>query len=99
MEHMSPAKEFKWEVRVVLINKTGLHSRPVGAFNRVAKMFKSDIKVICKDKDADGKKTLPLLNLNANKGDTLDIIAIGPDAFDAATELKKLVENKFGEPE
>lgn len=101
MEPVSPAKEktFKWDIRVKLQNKTGLHSRPLGAFTRVAKMFQSVITVKYGDQEVDGKSFLNLMRLNADKGATLEIIAVGVDAFDAATELKKLVENKFGEPE
>jgi phosphocarrier protein HPr len=86
-------------VVVTLRNKVGLHSRPAGAFARIAKGFSSSISVTYRDKEVDGKSLLGLLSLDAYQGAFLAIQATGTDAIDAVGALREVIRNSFGEPE
>jgi phosphotransferase system HPr (HPr) family protein len=86
---------------VTVINPEGLHLRPAGLFAQLASQFDSKIEVI-KDGDRfDGKSTLALLTLVAEKGTQFTIEAVGHDADDAIGALVNLVERGFprGEPQ
>jgi phosphotransferase system HPr (HPr) family protein len=87
------------EIVLTLGNKVGLHARPAGAFVRVAKEFKSDIRVTHGDKQANGKSILSILSLGAEHGSVVKIAAAGDDATQALEALKQLAENNFGEKE
>jgi len=87
------------EITITLMNKTGLHARPAGAFVRVAKQFQSDVKVVHNGKEANAKSILSVLSLGAERGSAIWIKADGPDADDALRAMQDLVANKFGEPE
>lgn len=85
---------------VALTNKVGIHARPASAFVRVANAFQCEIKVSVPGKlDADGKRLMTLLALNAGRGTLLTIEADGDDADKAVQALHELVQAKFGEPE
>jgi phosphotransferase system HPr (HPr) family protein len=87
------------KIAAVLGNRVGLHSRPAGAFVRVAKGFRSSVKVVYGDKEADGKSILSILSLEANKGAFIAIEASGEDAREAVRALHKLIQDNFGEPD
>jgi phosphocarrier protein HPr len=86
-------------ITVQLINKVGLHARPAGALVRVAKQFRSDIKVTHGAKTANAKSILSVLSLGAEGGATIALEATGDDADLALAALKALMDNRFGEPE
>jgi phosphocarrier protein HPr len=88
------------QVEVALINDEGLHARPASIFSKAAFKFKSDIKVYKngnKDKIYNPKSILSVLSMGGVKGDKLLITAEGADEDIAIKELKKLIDNKFGE--
>jgi phosphocarrier protein len=84
---------------MTLRNRVGLHSRPAGAFVRVAKEFKSRIKVTLRDKEADGKSILAVLSLEAEQGAFIEVEAAGADAPEADRALHALVIAQFGAPD
>lgn len=81
-----------------LINETGLHARPAALFVAEARKFDAEIKV------SNGvigpvaaTSSIGLATLNARKGDTLTLIATGPDAQAAVDRLAEFVNEGFGE--
>ena len=84
-------------VKVTITNKLGLHARPAMAFADTAAQFKSDIHVIKAGNKFDGKSIMNLMMLAATQGTELEIAATGPDADEALSALKKLVESQFDE--
>jgi phosphotransferase system HPr (HPr) family protein len=84
---------------LTLRNRVGLHSRPAGAFVRIAKGFSSSIKVTYADKEADGKSILSILSLEAGQGAFIAVEAVGIDAPQAVQALRELVRDNFGEPD
>jgi phosphotransferase system HPr (HPr) family protein len=84
---------------LTLRNKSGLHGRPAGAFVRVAKAFRSDIHVNYRDKKANGKSILSLIQLDAWQHAFISLSATGEDAAAAMDALRDLIRTNFGEPE
>jgi phosphocarrier protein HPr len=87
------------EETVILVNKVGLHARPASAFVQTAARFASTIQVRCDGRVADAKRILQVLQLGAERGAALHIVAEGPDAAEAVAALRELVAGRFGEPE
>jgi phosphocarrier protein HPr len=94
-DHAKGALQAK--VIVPLTNRVGLHSRPAGAFVRVAKGFRSNIRVTYGEKEVDGKSILAVLSLEANQGAYIGVEAVGDDAREAVDALRALIRDKFGE--
>lgn len=82
---------------VVIQNKLGLHARPAMAFVDAANGFNSDIRVHKGEQTVDGKSIMQMMMLAATQGTQLIIEAIGPDAANAITALRQLVDGKFSE--
>ena len=81
--------------KVMIINETGLHARPVTLVVSLASKFKSDIKVQKKERIVNAKSIMGLLSLGIMKNEEITIIAHGEDELDAITFLKALVEKPF----
>lgn len=84
-------------VQVTITNLLGLHARPAMAFVDAASGFTSDIRIAKGDQSVDGKSIMQLMMLAATQGTKLEITAKGPDADDAISSLRDLVNRKFGE--
>lgn len=87
------------EETVSIVNKVGLHARPASAFVQTAARFASSIQVRYNGRNADAKRILQVLQLGAERGADLHIVAEGPDAVEAVAALSELVAGRFGEPE
>ena len=79
--------------RCTLANASGLHLRPIQAFVEEALRFKSEV-TIAKDCSpaVNGKSSINMLTLAAEKGAGLTVEVIGPDADKALEALKKVLE-------
>jgi len=76
---------------VSVVHRQGLHARPASLFVQRAKRFESRVTVKKGRKIVDGKSIMGLLTLAAKQGSRISIIADGPDATDAVSELVALV--------
>lgn len=79
------------EVRLKILNKSGLHARPAAIFVQQAKAFTSKILIRKAGKSADSKNILQLLSLGIDMGDEIELIADGPDEDKAIEQLSKLI--------
>ncbi|MBI2970592.1 MAG: HPr family phosphocarrier protein [Gammaproteobacteria bacterium] len=84
---------------VTLINKLGLHARAAASFVKIASGFDCDISVANNGKKVSGKSIMGMMMLAAAKGNTIEIVASGPEEEAAVAELESLVLNRFGEDE
>jgi len=84
-------------VDVVIGGSAGLHARPATMFADVAKRFQADVRVAHNGKTANGKALASLLRLGAAGGQTIRIVADGPDADAALAALRDAVESGLGE--
>jgi len=81
--------------RVEIVNTYGLHMRPSTRFVTLARSYQSEVWVHFRGVRADGKSILEMTSLAAERGTTLDLEAIGPDAEEALNALAELVAAGF----
>jgi len=84
-------------ITVTIRNRLGLHARPAMTFVETAGQYQSDIKVSRDDQTVDGKSIMQMMMLAATAGAKLEIKAEGPDADEAISALKDLVDRGFDE--
>jgi phosphocarrier protein HPr len=95
------------EATVTLSNKKGLHARAAAKFVKVGGQFDAKVLVAkvagagvvagSEPLESSGGSILGLMMLGAECGATLRVRAEGPQAEEAAKELRKLLEERFGE--
>ena len=85
------------EREVRIRNKLGMHARAAVKFVQTANTFKSEVKVVKDDQEANGKSIMGLLTLVAAHGVTMTIVCDGDDAAAAVNALAELVGTGFGE--
>jgi PTS hybrid protein len=84
-------------VELVLRNEVGLHARPAALLVRTIASLKADVTVYHNGQQADARSVLALMGLSASGGDTIKVVADGPDAAEALRRIGKLVEIEFEE--
>ena len=77
--------------RVTIGHDHGIHARPAALIANLAKSAAAEITVAVRERKANAKSAVALMSLGAQRGDELTLVASGPDAAKAVTELKKLV--------
>ena len=92
--------------RVTVLNPPGLHARPASVLAARARQFAADIELVLVDAGTgraaevgtrvDAKSILDVIVLGAAQGATLDVIAVGADAAEAAEALETLFATSFG---
>ena len=85
------------EREVQVKNRLGMHARAAVKFVQTANTFKSEVKVVKDDQEANGKSIMGLLTLVGAHGVTMKIVCEGDDAPAAVTALAELVDTGFGE--
>jgi len=92
-------QDFDQFVDLTITGGSGLHARPATAFAEIAKGFAADIRVRHGDKVANGKSLMSLLQLGADEGSQIRIMARGTDAATALQALKAAVAEGLEEEE
>ena len=87
------------QTQLTIINKLGLHARAAAKFVSCASAFSSSIQAGKDGRLVDGKSIMSVMMLAAGKGTVLDLKIDGRDEEAALEALKKLIENRFDEPE
>ena len=82
-----------------IVGSAGMHARPATVFADLAGQFESDIRVQYGTKIANGKSMAAILKLGTPGGQTIRIIACGPDAEPALKALKEAVDSGLGDVE
>jgi phosphocarrier protein len=82
---------------IVIPNKKGLHARASAKMVEAAARFKSTITVSKGGQSVDARSVMGLMMLGAPLGTEVEIAAEGPDAEEAITAIRALIEAKFGE--
>ncbi|MDF3003437.1 MAG: HPr family phosphocarrier protein, partial [Bacillota bacterium] len=59
--------------------------------------FKSEIKLISKEKSYNAKSIISILSMGAKKGAEIRVEASGPDEQEAVERLADMIESGFGE--
>jgi phosphotransferase system HPr (HPr) family protein len=81
--------------RVEIVNAHGLHMRPAGKFVELARSSRSEVRVRCRGVEADGRSILDMTTLAAERGETIELEARGPDAEAVLDALADLVSAGF----
>jgi phosphocarrier protein HPr len=85
------------EIEVTIRHKAGLHARPAALFVQTASKFKSELRVIKNERQADAKSILSVLTLGAGQGAVVKLMANGEDEDQAIQTLLKLIAGNFGD--
>ncbi len=87
------------EAKVTLINPLGLHARAAAKLVKLAVNYESSITISRpnKQKSADARSILSVLELGAKQGTELLVSADGIDANEAILAAAELIESGFGE--
>ena len=90
---MTPTKSLE----MVIPNRLGLHARAAAKLVQLANQFAARITVEKEGELADAKSIMEVLMLAAAKDSHVVITAEGKDEDVALDEIRRLIENKFGE--
>ena len=74
-----------------LNNAQGLHARPATVLCKEAGQFKSDIKLVCGDKEGNVKSLIALLAMGLTSGAELQVVAEGEDEEVAAKHMADFI--------
>lgn len=75
------------ELRLTVIDPSGLHARPAARFVQAASRFASRIVIRQDGREADAKSLIALLGLTIRPSTEITLSADGPDADDALAAL------------
>ena len=87
-------------IAIEITNRLGLHARPAALFVQTAARFKSDIliaRVSNETQRVNAKSINAVASFGVRQHEELRIWVQGPDAAEALSALKDLIESKFGE--
>ena len=76
-----------------LCNEVGLHARPAAQLSRLAASFDAEVYV----NGSAASSVLTLMSLGLGQGDSMEVVAVGPQADAAIAAITELVESNFGE--
>jgi phosphotransferase system HPr (HPr) family protein len=76
------------EVRLIVIDPSGLHARPAARFVQAASRFNSRIVLRQDGREADAKSLIALLGLAIGPSSEITLAADGPDAEAALAALQ-----------
>ncbi len=75
------------ELRLQVIDPSGLHARPAAKFVQAASRFSSRIVIRENGREADAKSLIALLGLTIRPSSEITLAAEGPDADEALAAL------------
>jgi phosphocarrier protein len=75
------------EIRLLVIDPSGLHARPAARFVQAASRFTSHIVIRQDGREADAKSLIALLGLTIRPATEITLAADGPDADAALAAL------------
>ena len=84
---------------LTIVNKLGLHARAAAKLVSLASGFESEITIRRGEQEVNAKSIMGVMMLAAAKGVEIEVSADGADADEALSEIARLVQNRFGEPE
>lgn len=82
---------------LAIVNDLGLHARAASKLVALANRFDAEVWVGSNGREVNAKSILGVLMLAAAKGSTVTLRCEGSQSEQAFTELRKLVEDGFGE--
>jgi phosphotransferase system HPr (HPr) family protein len=83
--------------RIKLVNRQGLHARPIQRIVEICRRHQAKIRIARGVDEVDGRSILEMLTLAAPRGTELMLTAEGDDEQSLIAELVSLIEGRFGE--
>jgi phosphocarrier protein FPr len=90
-DQTSPEPDFAKAITVTLPGKAGLHARPATALVNLAKTFSSEVRLRYGNQTANAKSLVALLKLGVEGGQTIRLMAQGPDEDEALDVLQRAI--------
>lgn len=84
---------------ITIPNRLGLHARAAAKFIQTAQRYTAGLKVRRGEKEVNGKSIMGVMMLAAAQGMEIHLEAEGEDADALLTDLRALIEDRFGEEE
>jgi phosphotransferase system HPr (HPr) family protein len=81
--------------RVVVRHREGFHARPCSAIAALANRYKSRLRILRGEQEADGRSVFDLMMLTVGPGETVEVVAEGKDASALADAVAALIESDF----
>jgi phosphotransferase system HPr (HPr) family protein len=75
------------EIRLVVVDPSGLHARPAARFVQVASRFTSTVRIQAGEHEVDAKSLIAVLGLAIRPGSQIVLVTDGADADTALEEL------------
>ncbi|MFQ5412366.1 MAG: HPr family phosphocarrier protein [Phycisphaerae bacterium] len=94
---MSDDQREEVEQEVWILNRQGMHARPVMRFVDTANRFQASVCVAKGAQVVDGKSPMEMMLLEATKGTRLNLKATGVDARELIDALVALISSGFDE--
>ncbi len=85
------------QIELVIQNPTGLHARPAKVLVTLAKQFKSEIRLLYGEKNANAKSMVSVLTLGAVSGSAITVQVNGEDEDAALAELESAIRAGLGD--
>ena len=80
-------------------NKLGLHARASAKLTKLAGSFKCDVHMSRNGRRVNAKSIMGVMMLAAGMGTEIEIETEGDDADEAMTQLRAMIDDRFGEGE
>ncbi|MBB5322121.1 HPr family phosphocarrier protein [Marinobacter oulmenensis] len=84
---------------ITIINKLGLHARATAKLVATASDFDSTVRIRGNGREVDAKNIMQVMMLAASQGTDVELVADGPDEYEAIEALAALINDYFGEGE
>ncbi len=84
------------EATFTILNTYGLHIRPCAAIAKLAGDYPCNITLVKGNIRVNAKRIMELLTLGAAYGDSIKVIATGPDSEAALHAFGELIAHRFG---
>ncbi|MDR1651408.1 MAG: phosphoenolpyruvate--protein phosphotransferase [Synergistaceae bacterium] len=92
-----------WETseEIVIISQQGFHARPAAILVKAAKKFASEIRLVKGGRKQNAKSLVAVMGFALQRGDSVVIEALGPDAAEAVRTLSPIIAGDMeeGSPE
>ena len=85
------------EQEIVIINRSGLHTRPAALVVKLSSEFECDVYLVREDFEINAKSIIGVMTLAAEQGCKLILRTDGSDENEAMKKLVNLFASGFGE--
>jgi phosphocarrier protein len=85
--------------QLVIRNRLGLHARAAVQLVQTASRFEAEVQVSKDGETVNGRSIMGVMTLAATQGSHIEVVTTGPQAAEALSAIRDLVEARFHEAE